>query len=212
MYKPRYEFLVLLNDDVNDWFEFSVNKLLHVYCLFYQFASSRKYCHGRRCQLRPPAIFASQRGNDQQIWSPLAGYEMLFKCCCELVAPRSQLCFCSATQLALDFPSYHLFDCFRQQVSWMSLPANRSKVEGDHLLQPWEEFWVVHQPLLLERGYKLRNRYDPNWVPSWYGKKKNQIIRCSDILCIPVSNIPRSITTQYLFRARSMFLPISPIK
>lgn len=32
-----------------------------------------------------------------------------------------------------------------------------------------ELFWVSHQPFLLLRGYKLRPRYDPNWVPSWSG-------------------------------------------
>lgn len=70
----------------------------------------------------------------------------------------------------------------------MSLPANRSKVRGDHLLQPWEEFWVIHRPLLFERGYTLRNRYDPNWIPSWYDKKA-KIVNCSDSLSAPVSDI-----------------------
>ncbi|RDB20053.1 hypothetical protein Hypma_013004 [Hypsizygus marmoreus] len=32
---------------------------------------------------------------------------------------------------------------------------------------PKERFWVAHQPFLLSRGYRLRPRYDPNWIPSW---------------------------------------------
>ena len=208
--KPRYEFLVLLLSD-----ELSDISLNFLSISFYTFTVCPQWSIGLLCPLSIATVRSLRVslpvnvGMISKFGPRLLG--MKFKCC-EFVAPRSQLCFCSATQLALDFPSYHLFDCFRQQVSWMSLPANRSKVEGDHLLQPWEEFWVVHQPLLLERGYKLRNRYDPNWVPSWYGKKKNQIVRCSDSLSIPVSNTFRSVTSQYLFKARSIFLPISPKK
>ncbi|KAH9478457.1 hypothetical protein JR316_0008912 [Psilocybe cubensis] len=35
------------------------------------------------------------------------------------------------------------------------------------LLTPAELEWVRLQPLLLERGYKLRRRYQPSWKPSW---------------------------------------------
>ncbi|KAF9558853.1 hypothetical protein CPC08DRAFT_709316 [Agrocybe pediades] len=35
------------------------------------------------------------------------------------------------------------------------------------LLSKAEFFWIKMQPLLLKRGYRLRPRYDPNWVPSW---------------------------------------------
>ncbi|KAF4613688.1 hypothetical protein D9613_008037 [Agrocybe pediades] len=35
------------------------------------------------------------------------------------------------------------------------------------LLSESEHFWVKMQPILLKRGYRLRPRYDPNWVPSW---------------------------------------------
>ncbi|KJA25639.1 hypothetical protein HYPSUDRAFT_37677 [Hypholoma sublateritium FD-334 SS-4] len=71
----------------------------------------------------------------------------------------------------------------------MSQPSNRCKVIGDGLLQPWEEFWVVHQSLLLERGYKLRNRYNPDWTPSWYGKKKVQLYKYPDARCAPPKKI-----------------------
>ncbi|CAE6508801.1 unnamed protein product [Rhizoctonia solani] len=30
-----------------------------------------------------------------------------------------------------------------------------------------EERWVSFQPYLLAKGYRLRPRYDPNWIPSW---------------------------------------------
>ncbi|KAH7332933.1 kinase-like domain-containing protein [Rhizoctonia solani] len=30
-----------------------------------------------------------------------------------------------------------------------------------------EERWVSFQPYLLSKGYRLRPRYDPDWVPSW---------------------------------------------
>ncbi|KAF7323793.1 Protein kinase domain-containing protein [Mycena kentingensis (nom. inval.)] len=32
-----------------------------------------------------------------------------------------------------------------------------------------EMFWVHLYPFLLERGYQLRPRYSPDWVPSWSG-------------------------------------------
>ncbi|KZW01205.1 hypothetical protein EXIGLDRAFT_718960 [Exidia glandulosa HHB12029] len=34
---------------------------------------------------------------------------------------------------------------------------------------PGEETWVVLQPFLLEKGYVLRARYQPGWIPSWSG-------------------------------------------
>ncbi|KAH9481852.1 hypothetical protein JR316_0006382 [Psilocybe cubensis] len=41
--------------------------------------------------------------------------------------------------------------------------------EPDHMFMIYEheKFWVTMQPFLLHRGYRLRPRYDPNWVPSW---------------------------------------------
>ncbi|KDR80043.1 hypothetical protein GALMADRAFT_136599 [Galerina marginata CBS 339.88] len=43
--------------------------------------------------------------------------------------------------------------------------AKKSSLTGSIL--PSERFWIDLQPFLLERGYKLRPRYDPNWTPSW---------------------------------------------
>ncbi|KAJ7450258.1 kinase-like domain-containing protein [Mycena galericulata] len=36
-----------------------------------------------------------------------------------------------------------------------------------HLLYREERFWVANQPFLLTRGYQLRPRYHPDWIPSW---------------------------------------------
>ncbi|CAE6519105.1 unnamed protein product [Rhizoctonia solani] len=43
-------------------------------------------------------------------------------------------------------------------VSIASLPDQRSEAE---------ERWVSFQPYLLSKGYQLRPRYQPDWVPSW---------------------------------------------
>ncbi len=69
----------------------------------------------------------------------------------------------------------------------MSLPINRSKGPRDYLLQHWEEFWVIHQPFLLSQGYRLPDRYDPNWIPSWRGKKKANAFQSPDSSCLQVS-------------------------
>lgn len=37
----------------------------------------------------------------------------------------------------------------------------------DFLLDSTEQTWVEMQPFLLKRGYRLRPRYDPDWIPSW---------------------------------------------
>jgi hypothetical protein len=39
-------------------------------------------------------------------------------------------------------------------------------------LGPGEMWWRDHYQWLKERGYLLRPRYDPAWVPSWLGTKK----------------------------------------
>lgn len=44
--------------------------------------------------------------------------------------------------------------------------------EDDRLVNPMECFWRDYQPWLEERGYILRPRYSPDWVPSWKGTKK----------------------------------------
>jgi hypothetical protein len=43
---------------------------------------------------------------------------------------------------------------------------NLSSTRTDQLFTG-EPFWRDHQPWLLERGYSLRARYQPDWTPSW---------------------------------------------
>ncbi|KDQ59039.1 hypothetical protein JAAARDRAFT_154270 [Jaapia argillacea MUCL 33604] len=50
--------------------------------------------------------------------------------------------------------------------------------EGARLL-PYEEFWRDHYVWLQSRGYGLRPRYNPEWIPSWRGNKKLWFI-CED--------------------------------
>ncbi|KAF8193343.1 kinase-like domain-containing protein [Pholiota molesta] len=38
---------------------------------------------------------------------------------------------------------------------------------GPHVRMEGELFWVNLQPFLLSRGYRLRERYHPDWKPSW---------------------------------------------
>ncbi|KAF8069063.1 hypothetical protein FPV67DRAFT_1490958 [Lyophyllum atratum] len=47
-----------------------------------------------------------------------------------------------------------------------------------------EQFWATYQPFLLSRGYRLRPRYDPNWVPSWQrlGKPIKYLHRFEDAI------------------------------
>ncbi|KAJ6465498.1 kinase-like domain-containing protein [Mycena vitilis] len=51
----------------------------------------------------------------------------------------------------------------------MALPTTLSE-SSTKLLCPSEQFWARSYQLLLSHGYQLRSRYNPQWVPSWYGK------------------------------------------
>ncbi|CAE6427858.1 unnamed protein product, partial [Rhizoctonia solani] len=42
-----------------------------------------------------------------------------------------------------------------------------------------EERWVSFQPYLLSKGYNLRPRYQPDWIPSWKGTKISPL-SCED--------------------------------
>jgi hypothetical protein len=46
-----------------------------------------------------------------------------------------------------------------------TVQSDRHSYDSDITRQ--ERFWVDQQPFLLARGYRLRPRYDPTWVPSW---------------------------------------------
>ncbi|KAJ7113253.1 kinase-like domain-containing protein [Mycena crocata] len=53
--------------------------------------------------------------------------------------------------------------------------------DGDGI-EPEERFWVENQPFLLSRGYTLRPRYDPNWIPSWKRDARKARAFCEDDL------------------------------
>lgn len=53
------------------------------------------------------------------------------------------------------------------------------KIDREPALWPSEVFWRDHQPWLEERGYLLRPRYQPDWVPWWTGVRKDWS-RCED--------------------------------
>ncbi|KAJ7713703.1 hypothetical protein B0H16DRAFT_1435819 [Mycena metata] len=46
-----------------------------------------------------------------------------------------------------------------------------------------ELFWRDYQPWLLERGYRLRPRYQPDWIPSW--SNFDEMIRAEDSKFLP---------------------------
>src|SRR5882724_9621840 len=53
-----------------------------------------------------------------------------------------------------------------------------------------EQFWTDHQKWLQSRGYMLRPRYSPDWVPSWRGTTKFSY-SCED-------GIPKYVRTCYI--------------
>lgn len=52
-------------------------------------------------------------------------------------------------------------------------------------------FWVDYQPFLLSRGYKLRPRYQPDWVPSWgtqrITQEEDSLLLIVSVICDPLS-------------------------
>ncbi|KAF6752112.1 hypothetical protein DFP72DRAFT_850285 [Ephemerocybe angulata] len=44
---------------------------------------------------------------------------------------------------------------------------NKDGEEKHGLLMSYEEVWVESYYFLEQRGYRLRRRYHPSWIPSW---------------------------------------------
>ncbi|KAF5319790.1 hypothetical protein D9611_012860 [Ephemerocybe angulata] len=44
---------------------------------------------------------------------------------------------------------------------------NKDGEEKHGLLMSYEEVWVEFYYFLEQRGYRLRRRYHPSWIPSW---------------------------------------------
>ena len=58
-----------------------------------------------------------------------------------------------------------------------------------------ERFWRDKQPWLLERGYRLRPRYAPDWTPSWWGTDK-EWTECEDGVTNRVSSFFPGVTSE----------------
>ena len=66
---------------------------------------------------------------------------------------------------------------------WDNLEEADGYVRPDYeggALDEKEIFWRDHQKWLQERGYMLRPRYRPGWVPSWKGKPDLFWLSCED--------------------------------
>lgn len=78
------------------------------------------------------------------------------------------------------------------------LPKDKEEIlsGGTH---SFELFWIQNQPLLLSRGYELRERYRPGWIPSWTrppNAKKTKPIKkkkCPDYIISPVRSCKPSL-------------------
>ena len=57
-------------------------------------------------------------------------------------------------------------------------------------LQDDEKSWVARQEFLQERGYMLRPRFRPGWVPSWTIDKSVDMECAEDGIALPVSTYP----------------------
>ena len=64
------------------------------------------------------------------------------------------------------------------EVPQMDKPSSEFDIlSSDDIRSGVEEKWVTFQPYLLSKGYRLRPRYHPDWVPSW---KKDTSLHPSD--------------------------------
>lgn len=68
-------------------------------------------------------------------------------------------------------------------IPWDDLAEEDGYVKPDYeggALDEQETFWRDHQEWLQDRGYMLRPRYMPNWVPSWKDKPDVYWLLCED--------------------------------
>ncbi|KZO95052.1 kinase-like protein [Calocera viscosa TUFC12733] len=73
-----------------------------------------------------------------------------------------------------------------------SVSSTAEDVNAPYGLTVAEKNWADIQPDLLQRGYRLRPRYQPGWVGSWVGTKKKPE-KCEDSIGIRVSGITDGI-------------------
>lgn len=68
-----------------------------------------------------------------------------------------------------------------------SRPRRKTADETFSNLSLWERRWRDRQRFLQSRGYILRPRYHPDWVPSWRIPDSNKVIAyCEDAIRAPV--------------------------
>lgn len=61
----------------------------------------------------------------------------------------------------------HALPLFPMSKSTMQVSPTSDVLYGG--INSREHFWVKHYTWLESRGYRLRPRYAPDWVPSWWG-------------------------------------------
>ena len=69
-----------------------------------------------------------------------------------------------------------------------SSELDTTTVEGFEVLDSEERYWRDRQEFLESRGYMLRPRFRPGWVPSWRGKSKYAVFKAEDGYRLPVSS------------------------
>ncbi|KAJ7159438.1 hypothetical protein C8R46DRAFT_906589 [Mycena filopes] len=76
--------------------------------------------------------------------------------------------------------------------STTSMVTERALLRANSGLREREIWWVEHQPFLLSRGYALRQRYNPNWTPTWELPRNEELscLLCEDSLPM---NIPGNV-------------------
>lgn len=82
-------------------------------------------------------------------------------------------------------------------------PIPRKLYNGE--LNDDEIWWRDHQVWLQERGYMLRPRYRPDWVPSWHQDERKFYNVCEDgkFIMVSIWTLRRmTLSTQYTIAAR----------
>jgi hypothetical protein len=75
-------------------------------------------------------------------------------------------------------PYFNLSFCLTWIATGSFLRMDSTSVTHSHLSE-FEIWWRDHYNFLKDKGYKLRSRYSPDWVPSWMNTKKVDI-ECED--------------------------------
>lgn len=66
-------------------------------------------------------------------------------------------------------------------------------------LTPAEAWWRDHQAWLAEKGYMLRPRYRPGWMPSWKAHPKKRRWDCEDWSAPAVRGVLVNLVSKLIF-------------